>query len=145
MAGAKSGKHRSDGASSWDAEAKSPFAAFPFLMPFNFEQLMELNRPALSAMAEMNGKAYDNISTLNKTWVAFVNRRLKEDFAMPQQLAGCKTVQDMMGVYRDFFENAVADYQAEFEELSKLGRSMTEDTVSAVQGRIEDARKGKGG
>jgi len=124
------------------SSGQSPMAAFPFMMPFNFEQLMELNRPALTAVAEINGKAYENITALNKTWVSFLNRRLKEDFAVPQQLAGCKTVQDMMGVYRGFFENAVADYQAEFEELSKLGRSMTEDTVSAVQGRIEDARNG---
>lgn len=116
----------------------SPLAAFPFLMPFNFEQLMELNRPALHAMAEANGKAYDNISALNKTWVSFVNRRLKEDFAVPQQLASCKTVQDMVGIYRGFFENAVADYQAEFEALSKLGRAMAEDAVATV----ETARKG---
>lgn len=114
-------------------------AAFPFPVAFNFEQLMDLNRPALSAMAEVNGKVYDNLATLNKTWVTFVNRRLKEDLAVPQQLASCKTVQDMVGVYRGFFENAVADYQAEFEELSKLGKSMTEDTVAAVQSRIEEA------
>jgi hypothetical protein len=113
--------------------AASPMAAFPFLMPFNFEQVMELNRPALNAMAEANGKAYENISALNKTWVSFLNRRLKEDFAVPQQLAGCKTVQDMVGVYRGFLENAVADYQAEFEALSKLGRAMTEEAVSAAQ------------
>jgi hypothetical protein len=113
----------------------SPMAAFPFLMPFNFEQLMELNRPALNAVAEANGKAYENISALNKTWVAFVNRRLKEDFAVPQQLAGCKTVQDMVGVYQGFIENAVADYQAEFEAMSKLGRAMTEDAVESVRKR----------
>lgn len=114
-------------------------APFPFPVALNFEQLMELNRPALSAMAEVNGKVYENISTLNKTWVSFVNRRLKEDFAVPHHLASCKTVQDMLGVYRGFFENAFADYQAEFEELSKLGKSMTEDTVAAVQSRIEEA------
>lgn len=112
---------------------------FPYPLAFNFEQLMELNRPALSAMAEMNGKVYENLSTLNKTWVAFVNRRLKEDLAVPQQLASCKTVQDMFGVYRGFVENAMADYQAEFEELSKLGKSMTEETVAAVQSRMEEA------
>lgn len=125
------------------AQHKNAFQqmSLPLPLAFNFEQLMELNRPALNAMAEMNGKAYENISTLNKTWVAFLNRRLKEDFAVPQQLASCKTVQDLFGVYRGFIENAVADYQAEFEELSKLGKSMTEETVAAVQGRIQEARR----
>lgn len=113
----------------------------PFPVPFNFEQLMELNRPTLNAMAEMNGKVYENLSALNKTWVSFLNRRLKEDLAVPQQLATCKTVQDMYGVYRGFFQNAMADYQAEFEELSKLGKTMTEETVQAVQTRFEDASR----
>ncbi|MDX2201973.1 MAG: phasin family protein [Hyphomicrobiaceae bacterium] len=120
--------------------------SFPIPMAFNFEQLMELNRPALTAMAEVNGKVYENLSTLNKTWVSFVNRRLKEDLAVPQQLASCKNLQDMMGVYRGFFQNAIADYQAEIEELSKLGKSMTEETVAAVQSRFEEtAREARNG
>ena len=41
----------------------------------------------------------------------------------------------------DFFQNAVADYQAEFEELSKLGRSLTEETVQAVQTGIDNAAR----
>jgi hypothetical protein len=66
--------------------------ALPPMMtvPFGFEALMELNRPALQAMAQMNGKMYDGISTLNKNWVAFLNRRLKEDLAVPQQLADAR-------------------------------------------------------
>ncbi len=114
---------------------------FAFPLAFNFEQLMELNRPALTAMAEMNGKVYENVSTLNKTWVSFLNRRLKEDLAVPQQLASCKNLQDMMGVYRGFFQNAIADYQAELEELSKLGKSMTEETVAALQNRFEETTR----
>jgi hypothetical protein len=114
---------------------------FAFPMAFNFEQLMKLNRPALTAMAEMNGKVYENVSTLNKTWVSFLNRRLKEDLAVPQQLASCKNLQDMMGVYRGFFQNAIADYQAELEELSKLGKSMTEETVAALQNRFEETTR----
>jgi hypothetical protein len=118
---------------------QAPGAAFPFMAPFNFEQFMDLNRPALTAIAEINGKAYENISTLNKTWVSFLNRRLKEDLAVPQQLAGCKTVHDMVGVYRGFVENAVADYQAEFEALSKLGKSISEETATVLQARFEEA------
>ena len=73
----------------------------PMTMPFGFEAFMELNRPALQAMAQMNGKMYDGIATLNRNWVAFLNRRIKEDLAMPEQLAACKTVQDMYGVYAE--------------------------------------------
>ena len=112
----------------------------PMMLPFGLEALMEMNRPALSAMAEVNGKVYENLATLNKSWVAFVNRRLKEDFAMPKQLAECKTVQDMYSVYADFFQTAVTDYQSELEQMSKLGKSMADETAQAMQSRLEETR-----
>jgi hypothetical protein len=114
----------------------------PFMQPFGLEAFMELNRPALAAMAQMNGKVYENIASMNKSWVAFVNRRLKEDLAVPQHLVACKTVQEMYGVCADFFQTAVADYQAELEEMSKLGKSLAEETASALQSRAEEAQRG---
>ena len=89
----------------------------------------------------MNGKVYDGIAAMNKNWVAFVNRRLKEDFAMPQHLAQCKTVRDMYGVYADFFQNAVADYQAEVEQITKIGKDLADDTMQAMQARMEEAAR----
>jgi hypothetical protein len=111
----------------------------PMMLPFNFESLMELNRPALTAMAQMNGKVYDGLATLNKSWVAFINRRLKEDMAVPQQLAACKTVQDMYGVYAEFFQNACSDYKSEFEQMTKLSKSLADDTIQVIQSRVEEA------
>ena len=113
----------------------------PMMVPFNFESLMELNRPALNAMAQMNGKVYDGLTTMNKNWIAFINRRLKEDLAVPQQLAACKTVQDMYGVYAEFFQNACSDYQSEFEQMTKLGKSLADDTIQAMQTRMEEAMR----
>ena len=113
----------------------------PVMMPFGFDVIMELNRPALQAMAQMNGKMYDGIATLNKNWVAFLNRRLKEDLAMPQQLAACKTVQDMCGVYAGFFQNACAHYQSELEQMTKLGKSLADETAHAVQARMSEATR----
>jgi len=113
----------------------------PMMLPFGLEALMEMNRPALAAMADVNGKVYENLATMNKKWVEFVNRRLKEDFAMPKQLAACKSVQEMYGVYADFFQTAVTDYQSEFEQMSKLGKSIADDATQAMQARIEDATR----
>jgi hypothetical protein len=113
----------------------------PMPMPVTFEQLIELNRPALNAMAEVNGKMFDNIAAINKSWVSFFNRRLKEDLAIPQHLAGCKTVKDMYGVYAEFFQNAVADYQSEFEQMSKLGKSLAEDAAQAVRSSAEEVAR----
>ena len=113
----------------------------PMMLPFNFESLMELNRPALNAMAQMNGKVYDGLAAMNKNWVAFVNRRLKEDLAVPQQLAACKTVQDMYGVYAEFFQNACSDYQSELEQMTKIGKSLADDTIQAIQTHVEESAR----
>jgi hypothetical protein len=107
------------------------------MMPFGFEAFLELNRPALAAMAQVNGKVYDGIATMNKNWVAFVNRRLKEDLGMPKQLADCKTMNEMYGVCADFLQNAYADYQSEFEQMTKLGKTLADDTLQAMQARTE--------
>jgi len=119
------------------AEAGFP----PMMIPFGLEALMEINRPALAAMAQVNGKVYDNIATMNAHWTAFVNRRLKEDLGMPKQLADCKTVQEMYGVYTNFFQTAVSDYQSEFEQMSKLGRSLADETLQAIQTRSDETAR----
>lgn len=110
----------------------------PMMLPFGLDALMEINRPALEAMAQMNGKVYENIAAWNKNWAAFVNRRLKEDLGMPKQLASCKTVQDMYGVYADFFQTALSDYQSEFEQMTKLGKSLAEETLQVMQSRAQE-------
>lgn len=123
------------------SNGRAEFAFPPMMMPFGFEAFMEFHRPALAAAAQMNGKVYDGIAAMNKNWVGFVNRRLKEDLALPQQLATCKSMQDMYSVYNDFFQTACADYQAGFEQMSKLGKSLAEDTVHAVQSGAEEVVK----
>jgi len=110
----------------------------PMMVPFGLDAFMEMNRPALAAMAQMNGKVYENIATMNKNWAVFVNRRLKEDLGVAKQLAACKTMQEMYGVYADFFQTAVSDYQSEFEQLSKLGKTLADETLQAIQTRPEE-------
>ena len=122
---------------------RSDTALPPMMLPFGFDAFIELNRPALQAMAQVNGKMYDGIATWNKNWVAFLNRRLKEDLAVAQQLATCKTVQDMYGVYAGFFQNACAHYQSELEQMTKLSKSLADDTLQAIQARVEEAREAR--
>lgn len=112
------------------AEAFSALAT-----PLGLDALMDLNRPALTAMAQVNGKVYENLAAMNKSWADFLNRRLEKDLGMPKQLAACKSVQDVYGVYADFFQTAVADYQSEFEEMSKLGKTLADDAMQAMQSR----------
>ena len=114
----------------------------PLTMPFGLEALVNLNRPALAAMAQVNGKVYENLAAMNKNWAEFLNRRLKKELGMPKQLAECRSLPEVYSVYADFFQTAVADYQTELEEMSKLGKSMADDTLQALQARPEGAASG---
>jgi hypothetical protein len=122
-----------------DSSGRAENGFLPMPLPLGFEALMEINRPALTAMAQVNGKVYDNLAAFNRNLATFINRRLKEELAMPRNLAGCKTVQDMYGVYSEFFQTAVADYQSEFEQMTKLGKSLAEDTAQIMQARMDEA------
>ena len=95
--------------------------------------LFEASRPSLSAAAEMNDRLYETMAAFNTGYVSFLNRRLKEDLAMPQQFAACRTMEDVFGVYTGFFKRAVEHYQAEFENIAKLGQTLASDTANHMQ------------
>jgi hypothetical protein len=48
-----------------------------WMTPFGIEAIMEMQRPALTAMAEANTKLYESIAAANREWALFDNRRLK--------------------------------------------------------------------
>jgi hypothetical protein len=114
-------------------------AGFSPLVPFGLEALMELNRPALSAMAQVNGKVYENLAAMNKSWAEFLNRRLKEDLGVAQQLASCKSVQEVYGLCADYMQTALSDYRSEMEQMGKLGKTLADDTLDAMKQRAEEA------
>ncbi len=93
-----------------------------WMMPFTLEAMMEMQRPTFTAMAEVNTRLFESIAEANKEWATFVNRRLKEDLAIPQQLAECRTPQDLYRVYAQFFQNACSQYQSGFEQMTKLSQ-----------------------
>jgi hypothetical protein len=114
-------------------EKTTDTAFSPLTMPFGLEALMEMNRPALTTMAQVNGKVYENLAAMNKSWAAFLNRRLKEDLGVASQLATCKSMQDVYGLYNGYLQTAMSDYRAEMEEMSKLGKTLADDTIEAMQ------------
>jgi hypothetical protein len=101
------------------------------MAPFGFDAMMQMQRPALAAMAEMNGRLYESITEVNKEWATFVNQCLKEDFAVSQQLAECRTAQDLYQVYAQFFQNAWAQYRSGLERMTKLSKAIAEHSLQS--------------
>jgi hypothetical protein len=113
----------------------------PLMTPFPLEAFMEMNRPALAAMAQVNGKVYANLAAMNQSWAEFLSRRLKKELGVPEQLAACKSLQDMYGVCAEYFQSALADYRSEFEAMSKLGKTLADDALHAMQAQPEESAR----
>jgi len=112
-------------------------------MPFGVEALMEMQRPAFTAIAEANTRLYESIAAANSEWASYVSRRLKDDLAMPQQLAECRTMQDLFRVYTQFFQNACSQYQSGLGEMTKLSQAMAENALQTLQSRSGEPTRTK--
>jgi Phasin protein len=108
---------------------------------FDVTAMLDASRPTWSAAAAMNGRLYEAMAALNSEYVSFIDRRLKEDMAIPQQIATCRTLEDVYGVYTGFFQRAVEQYQSEMEQLAKLGQTLTGDTVNQAQEQASRLRR----
>lgn len=114
-----------------------------WMMPIGIEAFIEMQRPAFTAMAGVNMRLYDSIAAANREWASFVNRRLKEDLAVPQQLAECKSLPDLYRVYTQFFQNACSQYQSGLEQMTKFTQSMAETALQPLQSISEGTGRTK--
>lgn len=106
------------------------------MLPFSFNALTAM-QPQLAAMADFNGKLCESLAQLSTEWMGFLNRRLKEDCAVPQRVAACTCPQELQQVYVDYWSKAFAEYQEELGRLAKLGETISSQTSSALQRHVE--------
>ena len=102
------------------------------MMPFGFDMLTSMNQPSLTAMADMNGKLFEGITAFAKEWGDFFNRRLAANMALPQQVAACKTTDEMQKVYAEFFQQASVHCLEEVEQMTKINMNLTDVTLKAM-------------
>jgi hypothetical protein len=103
-----------------------------------FESWININRPVMEAMSELNGRWIEQVSKANSEWLGFVNRRLNEDIAASQKIMECKTLQDVFSTYSDFFQRAQQQYQAEFQYFARLNQKLADETASVMKARMEE-------
>jgi len=103
-----------------------------------FESWININRPVMEAMSELNGRWIEQVSKANSEWLGFVNRRLNEDIAASQRIMECKTLQDVFSAYSDFFQRAQQQYQAEFQYFARLNQKLADETASVMKARMEE-------
>lgn len=101
--------------------------------PFNANFALQAFQPLMTGMAASNGKACTSWLEIHRQWTGFVTQRLQEDVALVHRLANCTNPMDVYGVYSDFFQKALADYQREFAEMTKLGQTWFAEASRCAQ------------
>jgi hypothetical protein len=69
---------------------------------------------------EVGAEMWDSLTKLNAGWAALAGRRLRENFALPRQLAGCRSMADMLRVYVSYCCTAMDQYYTTFTELQQI-------------------------
>jgi hypothetical protein len=111
------------------------------MMPFRFDLLAMMAQPSIAMMTDMNGKLLEGVAASTEEWGDFLNRRLAANMALPQQVAACKTVDEMQKVYAEFFQEASAHCRDEVELMTRINMILTGEAVKAMQRLSKEAAR----
>ena len=89
--------------------------------------------PLLSNMQAWTRQVSDTNVGIQREWLGFIDRRLKANMALTQELAGCKAPDEVMRTYVDFMQAAFADYQKEFTTIAKFGGALAGEAIETIQ------------
>ena len=92
---------------------------------------VSFDRSALPSSSQLSGAVYPSLVAINTTWADFINRRLKENLTLPEQLGDCENLSSVLRVYRGYCRTAAAQYQAVFAHLQLIGLNLASE-VSAT-------------
>ena len=90
----------------------------------------EIWSPLIAGTQDWVSRCASTIYTLNKQWLDFFQKRVEQDFALPQHIMSCRTPVEVWSIYTDFLQKAVTDYQTEFSELGKLASLVGSELVT---------------
>ena len=109
------------------------------LMPFRFDLLATMSQPSVAMVADMNGKLLEGVAASTKQLGDFLNRRLAANMALPQQVAACKTADEMQKVCSEFFQEASAHCRDEVEVMTRINMNLTGEAVKTMQRLSKEA------
>lgn len=80
----------------------------------------EFCRPMLAAMAGAGNLMTAGAAAMNLEWTRFISMRLAKDAALMRYAASCRTPQCLMNAANEYWQTAIADYQAEWQQLAQV-------------------------
>jgi hypothetical protein len=93
--------------------------------------LFNTMNPATAYMQFWNTSALQVGGEVAQSWLHFLSERWAKDLAFPQQIAACKTADDLCVAYSEFWQQAAKDYSAEFNEIADTTWTAVRSTLDA--------------
>ena len=93
---------------------------------------LQIWNPMLGGLQTWQGNSGKAITALNTEWLAFVNRRMQEDLALPHRLGSAKTPEEMWRAYAGFWQHTIEDYQNEYKEMLRLSSDAATESLEAL-------------
>ncbi|HET6387931.1 phasin family protein [Hyphomicrobium sp.] len=90
-------------------DAAPGITIFPLLATWN---------PVAGELGTWNSDARHASEAITQSWLRLVGDRMAKDAAFPQQLANCKTIDDVYQVYAKFWQQAANDYGKGFTAIA---------------------------
>lgn len=94
--------------------------------------------PAMVLHTSWNAKLHENLLAFSDEWQAFMWRRISEDFRLLQRVGTARNVEQLVGIYGKFWQQAVEDYAHEYAAITRLAGAGIMPDKSATQ-RPDDA------
>jgi hypothetical protein len=88
--------------------------------------------PATAYMEFWNKSAFELSGEVAQSWLHFVGERWLKDMEFPQQVASCKTADDLSVAVSEFWQQAARDYSTEFNDIASLAWTAMRTTFNGT-------------
>jgi Phasin protein len=109
---------------------------------FNWSLHPILTTPLFAVLTDINGKLLESVASAQKDWAEFVHRRVKEDIAVSQQLASCKSLGDMQQICSQYVRTAFEHYREQSERAVQRGKSTSDGLAQTLELGARDSAGG---
>jgi hypothetical protein len=111
----------------------------PMPMPqFDIEPLIAVNQRGVKAAAEAQDHMLRRVSAMSDEVFRFLDRRLERDREVVRELSSCRSPQDAVALYGQYFEETMKQYSEEMGLLAGLYSDQAREALEDAQHQIED-------
>jgi hypothetical protein len=121
------------------AEAGNSDAERNLLVFFAPAKALSTWNPLLGVMLKGNADAQEGLGTIATEWQGFVSHRLQEDIMLTQRLAHCRTPEQILSAYADFWHKAAEDYGNQLATMTKLVTGVARNMVAATRRVVKES------